>query len=362
MKKTYILLIMLALCTCMLCPTVIYGKTIQEYKLHRYLAGSSSTHLRESLSIGIHIVSSPSSVEETSQDCTVEITSTNVPLNGVSMIEIELLNCPFAAGISLRLLFNPSIINVVKIVPGQFKNAVDGLVKIDIDNKNGVIGIAIAGTEECASNRVTVAEVYVRGVSVGTTRFEPVKAQVSDIRGVLHPVKVIGGTVRVTPLKCRIVITNATVIENETTSIDIWLINCSIAAGTRLKLQFNPSIIKIVKVIAGSFKDAVNGIFTFNIDNDNGILSIAAAGTSSCNVKRILIARLVVEGVSPGMTYLIPLIATISDVQGQVMGVPVIGGVIHVLKVLECDFNCNGRLDIGDVVLLLRILVGEFHS
>ncbi|NPA70083.1 MAG: hypothetical protein GXO26_04680, partial [Crenarchaeota archaeon] len=30
--------------------------------------------------------------------------------------------------------------------------------------------------------------------------------------------------------------------------------------------------------------------------------------------------------------------------------------------VLECDFNCNGRLDIGDVVLLLRILVGEFHS
>ncbi|NPB00069.1 MAG: hypothetical protein GXO10_01720 [Crenarchaeota archaeon] len=31
-------------------------------------------------------------------------------------------------------------------------------------------------------------------------------------------------------------------------------------------------------------------------------------------------------------------------------------------KVLECDFNCNGRLDVGDVVLLLRILVGEFHS
>ena len=35
----------------------------------------------------------------------------------------------------------------------------------------------------------------------------------------------------------------------------------------------------------------------------------------------------------------------------------------HYIKhVLECDFNLDGRLDVGDVVLLLRILVGTYHS
>jgi len=29
---------------------------------------------------------------------------------------------------------------------------------------------------------------------------------------------------------------------------------------------------------------------------------------------------------------------------------------------LECDFNGDGRLDVGDVVLLLRILIGAYHS
>ncbi len=35
---------------------------------------------------------------------------------------------------------------------------------------------------------------------------------------------------------------------------------------------------------------------------------------------------------------------------------------ISINNILQCDFNHNGRLDVGDVVLLLRILVGTYRS
>jgi len=208
---------------------------------------------------------------------------------------------------------------------------------------------------------ILVASLQVEGVSKGETTLKPIAASIARANGSSYPVKVVGGHIRVIVRYCRIELSNVTLTVNGTATVDVWLVNCSDAAGVKIKLSYNPTMIRIVGVKAGTFKKLVNGLFEYKINNKTGTLSIAAAGPRPCNSKKVLIAQIKIEGLQPGITYLKPVEATVSNAEGKLLLAKVTGGHIKILKV-QCDFNHNNRLDVGDVVLLLRILVGEFHS
>ncbi len=161
---------------------------------------------------------------------------------------------------------------------------------------------------------------------------------------------------------CKIVIDNATVMVNSSKIINVWLINCSIATGINLELNYDPHIINVINITPGTFLKAVNGFFSKSIDNALGRISIAVAGTRPCDREKVLLARIVVLGVNEGTTRFTKVKARVADIEGNVYDVKIEGGLIRVIHVLECDFNGNGRLDIGDAILGLRILVGTYRS
>ncbi len=161
---------------------------------------------------------------------------------------------------------------------------------------------------------------------------------------------------------CRIEITSRSIVVGEIASIRIWLVNCPIAASLDLELRFNPHIINVINITPGPFKEAINDVFVTNINNTEGILAIAIAGTSPCNEYRILVANVTIKGIHIGETKFTPIKAVVSDIEGRLHKVAVTGGIVRVVKLIECDFNHNGKLDVGDVVLLLKILLGTYHS
>jgi len=95
---------------------------------------------------------STTSLGERPGRCVVEIENVTVPVNYTRTVKIWLVNCSYAAGIVLRLKFDPSIIKVVGVKSGEFAKAVKDVFTKEINNKVGTVGIAVAGVEPCGSN------------------------------------------------------------------------------------------------------------------------------------------------------------------------------------------------------------------
>lgn len=79
----------------------------------------------------------------------IEVGSAKIKVDEEAKIAIVLKNAPFAVGVSVKLRFDPSIVNVVDVKAGEFTTLVSGLFTKSIDNTKGIVGIAIAGTKEC---------------------------------------------------------------------------------------------------------------------------------------------------------------------------------------------------------------------
>ena len=114
--------------------------------------------------------------------------------------------------------------------------------------------------------------------------------------------------------------TNYTMLVNNTLNVTLIAENISQAAGISATIRFNPSIIHVADVKSGNFKDLVNGIFTYNINNTAGFIKIAIAGTKPCGVNRATIAYIIIRGVSRGLTLLtiVKRESSWSDVNGTI--------------------------------------------
>ncbi len=158
---------------------------------------------------------------------------------------------------------------------------------------------------------------------------------------------------------CIIYIPNITMMYHETKMINIYLLNCTFASGIALKLHYNSTILKIVKIIPGMFVTLTSGIPEKAIKDD--LISVVIAGTVPCNMQNITIVVLKVYAKNYG-SFTFSGEGTVSDINGNIYPAVIEGGHITVLKYLECDFNHNGMLDIGDVVLLLKVVLGLIKS
>ncbi|NPA99788.1 MAG: hypothetical protein GXO10_00250, partial [Crenarchaeota archaeon] len=234
---------------------------------------------------------------------------------------------------------------------------------------NGTVETAVCNITllaPCTSTSCDIARLVMRGNNPGTTtitvygaallrngeivKIEPASSEITVKRRIVVP-----------PGQCVLLLNStdnfATV--NSTITISATLLNCPYAAGLLVSLRYNGSLVSFEKLISGPFVKIVKGILVYH--NTVGLLNITVAGERPCNSTNIRVFSIVFKAIANGVL-VVGGYGQVSDVHGRIYNLKVIPVKITISKVLECDFNRNGRLDIGDVVLLLRILVGEFHS
>jgi len=140
---------------------------------------------------------------------------------------------------------------------------------------------------------------------------------------------------------------------NSTQVIPVIIKNASLVAGGAINIAFDNSIIEVLDVTAGDFPTIVP-----NINNDEGFVSISVASMEACGKSEAILARIHVRGISIGETPLTIIRAELSDENGNLITPNVEHGFIRVLEVLRGDLNRNGRCDVGDAVIALRMSSG----
>ncbi len=294
------------------------------------------------------------------------VTGMRVVVKGISLlvgsvgdVDVYLVNASNVAGIRLTLCYNPYVINVVNVVP---------LYNFELFTKSvNMTCVKIAGisSQPISGRYVPIVRLVVKGISVGVSKIWGY-ATISTASGVPINVPVVPGVVRVVRSMCKIVLTPVSTISvGSIGKIGIYLVNCSSAAGIDLALTIVSNvttlqpILKFIKFEKGQFVTIVNGFVQVSI-HDNTI-HIVIAGSRPCGMSRVLIGYVDVKALSSGTVTIVGN-GTVSTYSGEVIPVLVTPLTLKISKVLMCDFNHNGRLDIGDVVLALRTLLGTYHS
>jgi len=143
-------------------------------------------------------------------------------------------------------------------------------------------------------------------------------------------------------------------------TVTLVLKNCTGAAGIIVSIYFNSTIAKVEKVLPGPFVNVTKSVFEAKISNDS--VGIGAVGLRACKRASIDVAYIVFKMRNTG-TLMLWGIGQVASPNGNEANLTVVPAEIKVIpRILECDFNHNNRLDVGDVVLLLRILIGAYHS
>ncbi|NPA70215.1 MAG: hypothetical protein GXO26_05340 [Crenarchaeota archaeon] len=264
------------------------------------------------------------------------------------------------------IVYDSSIATITKVTP-ELPNAFIACKRM-ILGKELVVRCALASATPCKGETCKIITMTVKGVNAGTTRIV-INGTVGLYNGTVYVVPPVTISVTVkSPIisppptspqgKCRVVLIaehNVTYI-NARDIISAVLLNCPQAAGVTLKLTYNGTLINVVNVIPGDFVKIVGGMFK-NVVTHNEIV-IAAAGARACDKSRTVIAKIIFEAKKPGMLTMYGQ-AQIAYSNGNVTYVKVTPIVVRIRKYLECDLNMNGRLDIGDVVLLLKAILGK---
>ncbi|NPA23960.1 MAG: hypothetical protein GXO23_06685 [Crenarchaeota archaeon] len=112
-------------------------------------------------------------------------------------VTLLLLNGSKAAGVSVTIRYNSSVINVVAVKAGDFKSRVSGLATYSINNKKGIVKIVIAGSTACGVNKTVIAYITLKAVSVGKTTLR-VNGTWSNVNGQVFPVMGVPANVTVT--------------------------------------------------------------------------------------------------------------------------------------------------------------------
>ncbi len=264
------------------------------------------------------------------------------------------------------IVYDSSIATITKVTP-ELPNAFIECRKVEIGQKL-VMKCALATATPCKGESCKIITLTVKGLASGSTSIV-VNGTVGLYSGAVYVVSpiTIPVTVKspVTPpppvspqSKCRVVLipeNNVTYI-NARDVISAVLLNCPQAAGVTLKIVYSGPLVDIVNVIPGDFVKIVGGMFKYVVKNNE--IAIAAAGAKACGKTRTTVAKIVIEAKKPGTLTLYGE-AQIAYSNGNITYVKIVPITVKVRKYLECDLNMNGKLDIGDVVLLLKAILGK---
>jgi len=157
---------------------------------------------------------------------------------------------------------------------------------------------------------------------------------------------------------CSIMISPHSIPVNVTTPLRIELVDCPWVKSINITMDLTGVPTEVKNITAGPGLKYINGSLSKIIKNNR--IEIRVKGSRSLGVYIATIAYMYVKGLRIGILT-IRFRTSLMDAEGRIFKFGIMTTNITV-GVLKCDFDHNGRLDVGDVVLLLRILVGEFHS
>ncbi len=264
---------------------------------------------------------------------------------------------------SLTFVLSNSSIASISIMKGEL----NGYMKCNEYHSGTslIMKCALVSFNRCSKLMCNVFNVKVTAKVVGTAKLE-VKGTVGLYTGSVYNLlpaieTIIVRSQPVSATKCVVILKPEyrTTTVGQTDTVHIYLKNCSDAAAVQIEISYNTYLAKVVKVVPGPFKELVEGLFTYSIKE--GKVSIGIAGYKPCNSKNVLVADIILNMTHMG-TLSLTGIAKVALPGGQLLVVPVNSTIIEITKYVECDLNMNHRLDIGDVVLVIKKALGLINN
>ena len=136
-------------------------------------------------------------------------------------------------------------------------------------------------------------------------------------------------------------------------TVPVEILNATDVAGGSVNISFDSSIVEVQTVTSGHF-----GTSLFYIDNTNGFVRVAAAGTTAVGMEEAVLANILFKGTSEGHTDLNIRDALLNFEDGTTTTPAAIPGSITVERYMQGDLNHNNVIDTGDATLVLRMVVG----
>jgi len=272
------------------------------------------------------------------------------------IVPVKVLNANAVAGGSIKISFNPSIINVQAVTSGQFDTLTS-----NVDNANGSVHVAASRVDAIDVEKAVLANISFVGVAEGSTSLNIQNASLNFEDGNMTIPETADGSITVlnndsatdtgattepgsssespgdhdyadsattgetetitstssnandaAPLS--ITIGSFTTYVNSNVSVPVELLNANDVAGGSVKITFNPLFVNAREVVPVDF-----GTPIANINNSAGFVYIACASPTAVGKETARLANITFEGLSEGLSSLNIQDATFNDEDGNLI-------------------------------------------
>ncbi|NPA70214.1 MAG: hypothetical protein GXO26_05335 [Crenarchaeota archaeon] len=163
-------------------------------------------------------------------------------------------------------------------------------------------------------------------------------------------------TVRAVYYVVKVKVPSVNTYVGSTFNIGVKILNSSLTLQeVDLEVTYNTTMLKLVNVSPGACGGSVS------YSESGSTLYIEITGMPLTCIKGRSLVEIFFKAVKAGISK-INVTGTAKLASGAIATIAPAEGLVKVSKYLECDFNHNGRLDIGDVVIALEVLLGKRHS
>ena len=144
------------------------------------------------LLLGLLLLSSSIGALQAQPKPTVSIDSYQISLGSTQTIPIVIKNAGSIAGGSINITFNRSILEVIEVVADDFP-----MITSNINNSGGFVVISAISAKAIGKDETILANITIRGISVGESPLAITWAELSDENGNLITPNIENGSVRV---------------------------------------------------------------------------------------------------------------------------------------------------------------------
>ena len=144
------------------------------------------------LLLGLLLLSSSIGALQAQPKPTVSIDSYQISLGSTQTIPIVIKNAGSIAGGSINITFNRSILEVIEVVADDFP-----MITSNINNSGGFVVISAISAKAIGKDETILANITIRGISIGESPLAITWAELSDENGNLITPNIENGSVRV---------------------------------------------------------------------------------------------------------------------------------------------------------------------
>jgi len=192
------------------------------------------------LLLGLLLLSSSIGALQAQPKPTVSIDSYQISLGSTQTIPIVIKNAGSIAGGSVNITFNRSILEVIEVVADDFP-----MITSNINNSGGFVVISAISAKAIGKDETILANITIRGISVGECPLAITWAELSDENGNLITPNIENGSVRVlgaTTTPATTVTTTVTTTATQTTTATTTIISTVTAISPTTVIRYFTSV------------------------------------------------------------------------------------------------------------------------